>query len=137
MISQEEKDSLKEKQEKFVTVMDDDFNTADGLSVIFELVREVNPMAAEPEKTTKGFLQAVLDLFNNLIGVLGLLYEKKSEDAIPEEVKSLFEKRVKAREEKNYALADKLRDEISELGYVVEETRQGSKLIPKDRRKEK
>lgn len=136
-ISQEEKESLKERQEKFVTVMDDDFNTADGLSVIFELVREVNPMAAEPEKTTKGFLQAVLDLFNNLIGVLGLLYERKSEDTIPEEVKSLFEKRVKAREEKNYALADKLRDEISELGYVVEETRQGSKLIPKDRRKEK
>lgn len=137
VISQEEKDSLKEKQEKFVTVMDDDFNTADGLSVIFELVREVNPMAAEPEKTTKGFLQSVLDLFNNLIGVLGLLYERKSEDTIPEEVKSLFEKRVKAREEKNYALADKLRDEISGLGYVVEETRQGSKLIPKDRRKEK
>lgn len=136
-ISQEEKESLKERQEKFVTVMDDDFNTADGLSVIFELVREVNPMVTEPEKTTKGFLQAVLDLFNNLIGVLGLLYEKKSEEAIPEEVKSLFEKRVKAREEKNYALADKLRDEISELGYVVEETRQGSKLIPKDRRKEK
>lgn len=136
-ISQDEKESLKEKQEKFVKVMDDDFNTADGLSVIFELVREVNPMVTEPEKTTKGFLKAVLDLFNNLIGVLGLLYEKKSEETIPEEVKSLFEKRVKAREEKNYALADKLRDEISELGYVVEETRQGSKLIPKDRRKEK
>lgn len=136
-ISQEEKDSLKKRQEKFVKVMDDDFNTADGLSVIFELVREVNPMLTEPEKTTKGFLQAVLDLFNNLIGVLGLLYEKEREEVIPEEVKSLFEKRVKAREEKNYPLADKLRDEISELGYVVEETRQGSKLIPKDRRKEK
>ncbi|MBP0973501.1 MAG: cysteine--tRNA ligase [Oscillospiraceae bacterium] len=110
----------------FITALEDDLNTADGLTAVFELVRELNIMAADAN-TSKEQLEAGLAVFNELTGVLGLLYERK-EDAIPQEVLDLVEQRAAARKAKDFAEADRLRDEIAKLGYSVRETRQGVEI---------
>ena len=114
---------VKSAREEFIRVMDDDFNTADGISAVFELVRKINVAAADPE-VTKGTMQAYSDEFNALTGVLGLLYKK--DDEIPAEITELIEQRKAARKAKDFALADQIREKIKDLGYVVEETRQGT-----------
>jgi cysteinyl-tRNA synthetase len=70
-------------------------------------------------------------LFGELTGVLGLLYARKDEDAIPDEVLALVEERKAARKEKNFAKADELRAQIEALGYDVKETRQGTQITKK------
>jgi cysteinyl-tRNA synthetase len=87
-------------------------------------------MSANPD-TPKEQLQEGAKLFDTLTGILGIVYNRKEEDAIPQEVLDLVEQRKSARKDKNFALADQLRDQISELGYVVEETRQGTKISKK------
>ena len=116
---------VKEAQEQFIRVMDDDFNTADGISTIFELVRKINT-AVSAGNATKGTLKAYNDEFTALTNVLGLLYNKNDEEQIPAEITELIEKRKEARKAKDFALADSIRDQIKELGWVVEETRQGT-----------
>jgi cysteinyl-tRNA synthetase len=109
---------------RFIEVMDDDLNTADALAVIFELTREINKIMQIPE-STKADITALYALFKELTGVLGLLYVSR-EDEIPAEILTLAEKRKEARKEKNFTLADKIRDEIMSLGYTIEESRQGT-----------
>lgn len=127
-VRKEIKDVLEEKKQKFIDALSDDLNTADALSAIFELTREVNTYLKDG--FTKQEAEASLKVFEELTGVLGLLYNEKSEE-IPDEVKELVNKRSEARKAKDFALADKIRDEISSLGYVVEETRQGTKVFKK------
>ncbi len=110
----------------FIAALEDDLNTADGLTAVFELVRELNIMAADAS-VSKEQLEAGLAVFNELIGVLGLLYERK-EDAVPQEVLDLVEQRAAARKAKDFAEADRLRDEIAKLGWSVRETRQGVEI---------
>ena len=117
---------VREAQEQFIRVMDDDFNTADGISTIFELVRKVNT-AISAGNATKGTLQAYSDEFTALTNVLGLLYNNNNtEEEIPAEVTELIEKRKAARKAKDFALADSIRDQIAAMGWTVEETRQGT-----------
>ncbi|MBE6888507.1 MAG: cysteine--tRNA ligase [Ruminococcaceae bacterium] len=115
---------VKAAREQFIKVMDDDFNTADGISVIFELVRKINTAIAS-ENATKGDLNAYRDEFSALTNVLGLLYNNKDEE-IPAEITELIEQRKAARKAKDFALADSIRDKITAMGYIVEETRQGT-----------
>ena len=110
----------------FIAALEDDLNTADGLTAVFELVRELNIMASDAA-VSKEQLEAGLAVFNELTGVLGLLYERK-EDAVPQEVLDLVEQRAAARKAKDFAEADRLRDEIAKLGYAVRETRQGVEI---------
>lgn len=110
----------------FIQSLSDDLNTADALTAVFELVRELNIMASD-SNTPKEQLQKGSDLFEELISVLGLLYERK-EDAIPQEVLDLVAQRADARKAKDFAEADRLRDEIRKLGYAVKETRQGVEI---------
>lgn len=116
---------VKVAREAFITAMDDDFNTADGISAVFELVRKINSAVSDPE-VTKGTVKAYADEFNTLTGVLGLLYNNSGEDELPAEVTELIEQRKAARKAKDFALADRLRDKITAMGYIVEETRQGT-----------
>jgi cysteinyl-tRNA synthetase len=109
--------------------MDDDLNTADAITAVFELVRELNSMA-NSAAASKQQLKAGLDLFNELTGVLGILYSEEEGGDIPQEVLDLVEKRKEARKAKDFALADKLRDDIAALGYTVKETRQGTEILP-------
>ncbi len=110
----------------FVAALEDDLNTADAITAVFELVRELNKLAADAN-TSKEQLEAGSAVFEELIGVLGLLYERK-EDAVPQEVLDLVEKRAEARKAKDFAAADAIRDQIAALGYSVRETRQGVEI---------
>ena len=112
---------------KYEAAMDDDLNTADGMTAIFELVRDLNRMSADAA-TSKEQLEAGAKLFDELIGVMGLLYNRKKTDEIPAEVTELVEQRKAARKAKDFAEADRLRDAIAALGYAVRETRQGTEI---------
>lgn len=110
----------------FVEALEDDLNTADALTAVFELVRELNIMAANAD-TSKEQLEAGAAVFAELTEVLGLLYERK-EEAVPDEILALVEQRAAARKAKDFAGADRLRDQITALGWSVRETRQGVEI---------
>lgn len=129
--TEEQKNAILARKEQFIRVMDDDFNTADGISAIFELIRDVNPLISGDSLASKQHLLFAKEIFDQLTGVLGLLYESKKEGEVPAEVMALVEQRAAARKAKDFALADSLRDQINEMGYLIEETRQGTKLTKK------
>lgn len=111
-------------KEKFCTAMDDDLNTPDALAAIFDLVKEINILSARADKAS---LEAAAAAFNEITGVLGLLYERKK-DEIPPEVKVLVEQRTAAKKAKNWAVADALRARLTEMGWAVKDTAQGPQL---------
>lgn len=117
-------ESVKTARENFIKAMDDDLNTADGIAAVFELVRTINTALADNE-ITKGDISVYLDEFTGLTNVLGLLYNSNDEE-IPADILDLIEQRKTARKAKDFALADKIRDDITARGYIVEETRQGT-----------
>ncbi len=126
-ITAQAQDLFESRKNQFETAMDDDLNTADGLTAIFELVRDLNIMISDGS-TPKEQLEKGAELFDSLTGVLGILYNRKQAEEIPQDVLDLVEKRKQARKEKNFALADELRDKIASLGYTVKETRQGTEI---------
>ena len=115
---------LAEKKQAFITAMDDDLNTADAVAVIFDLVREINTFISAPH--AKSALEAAAELFDALTGVLGILYNRKKE-SLEEEVEQLIAARQAARKERNWAEADRIRDELKAMGIVLEDTPQGVK----------
>jgi len=119
-------ESLPSYRERFIEAMDDDFNTADAISVIFELARECNSTAAGAAPS-KDFARASLEVFVELTDVLGLLYADTGGGSLDEEVESLIQARQEARKAKNWAEADSIRDRLGEMGIVLEDTPQGVK----------
>ena len=117
-------EDVKTARESFIKAMDDDFNTADAIAAVFELVRKINAALASSD-ATKGDVKAYSDEFTALTNVLGLLYNNKDEE-IPAEITELIEQRKAARKAKDFALADSIRDKITSMGYIVEETRPGT-----------
>lgn len=112
---------------EFIEVMDDDLNTADGLSKLFELVSVINVQGKDQSKEA---LEYAAKIFDELCEVLGILYNR-NKDEIPQQVKDLVEERTAVRKEKNWARADQIRDELSALGYEVKDTPQGPQIIKK------
>ncbi len=119
------------RRAQFVEAMEDDLNTADAIAALFDLVKDINTLANGEEPVNKGQMALMRDLFDELSGVLGLCYNRKKEEEIPTQVLALVEERSAARKAKDFAKADALRDQIAALGYVVEETRQGTKISKK------
>ena len=119
-------DSLTRYRERFIEALDDDFNTADAVSVIFELVRESNSLASVSEPS-KAFAQAALKIFDELTGVLGLIYGDADDSSLDKDVEALIEARQAARKAKNWTEADNIRDRLGEMGIVLEDTPQGIK----------
>lgn len=109
---------------KFNTAMDDDLNTPDALAAVFELVKDINTLGADASVDA---LKAAAATFDELTGVLGLLYNRKT-DEIPAEVMDLVNQRAEAKKAKDWPTADALRAKITEMGYVVEDTPQGPKV---------
>ncbi len=109
---------------KFNTAMDDDLNTPDALAAVFELVKDINTLGADASGDA---LKAAAATFDELTGVLGLLYNRKT-DEIPAEVMDLVNQRAEAKKAKDWPTADALRAKITEMGYVVEDTPQGPKV---------
>ncbi|MEG2596897.1 MAG: cysteine--tRNA ligase [Oscillospiraceae bacterium] len=115
-------------KKRFIDAMEDDLNTADALSVLFELAREINTTLKQTPLPKEKLLFAE-SLYLEMANVLGILYQKEDEIEIPKEVLSLIEQRKEARKAKDFSKADEIRDQIAALGYLVEETRQGTKVI--------
>ena len=118
--------SLDPYREKFIAAMDDDFNTADAVSAMFELVRDVNT-ATGKDGCSKALARACLDRLLELDSVLGLLYKQEEKDDLAEWVEDLIRRRQEARKVKNWAEADRIRDELKEKGILLEDTKQGVK----------
>ena len=116
--------TLPRYRERFIEAMDDDFNTADAVSVIFELVRESNSVAAEPEPS-KEFAFATLKMLGELVDVLGLIYGEEEEERPDAEVEALIAARQDARASKNWAEADAIRDKLTAMGITLKDTPQG------------
>lgn len=107
---------------QFVEAMDDDLNTADGLAALFEMVRDINTFTAEP--CPRVAIERAIAKFDELCGVLGILYNCKTND-VDADVEALIAQRQQARADKNFALADQLRDKLTEMGIVLKDTTQG------------
>ena len=113
-------------RQKFDDAMDDDLNTADAISVIFELVRAIN--IAVEKNPTKALATVCLDMLHEFTDVLGLLYNKKEEDdSLDSKVEAMIEARQAARKAKNFAEADRIRDELKAMGITLMDTPQGVK----------
>ncbi len=124
--SQEEENAavLAALTEKYEAAMDDDFNTADAISALFEMVKLANSTASE--ESSLAYVDLLLEKIDMLCQVMGILTERKKE-ALDQEVEDLIAKRQAARKERNFALADEIRGKLLEMGIVLEDTREGVK----------
>ena len=108
---------------KFEEAMEDDFNTADAVSAIFELVKLANTTVKE---SSSDYAAKLLEIMETLCGVLGI-ETKQEEEILDEEIERLIEERQQARKEKDFARADEIRDELLEKGIILKDTREGVK----------
>ena len=113
-------------RQAFIEAMDDDLNTADGISAIFELVTSIN--TAVKDGATKGFAKASLDTLMEFADVVGLL-QTKDDDGIDPEIQKLVDERQEARKARNFARADEIRDILKEKGITLKDTPQGVQII--------
>ena len=120
------KEAVKTAEESFVAHMDDDLNTADAITDVFNLVSEANRALAADDASAEA-LKLAQDKIVELTGVLGVTLDEAKEE-VPAEVMELAEKRAQAKKEKNFAEADRLRDEITALGYSIKDTPKGPQL---------
>ena len=107
----------------FIAKMDDDLNTADALSVIFDLVREINTSINDDFSSAKA--KAALNMLTELTGVLGLLKRRTNDTSIDSEIEELIAQRQAARKNKNWAEADRIRDLLKSKGIILEDTKDG------------
>ena len=112
-------------RDKFIEAMDDDFNTADAIGALFEMVRKINTMTAE--HPTKALAIACHDRLMELADILGILSAKAEEENLDEKVEAMIQARQEARKAKNFAEADRIRDELKAMNIILEDTPQGVK----------
>ncbi|MDD6479202.1 MAG: cysteine--tRNA ligase [Oscillospiraceae bacterium] len=115
---------IEKRKNEFIDAMEDDLNTADAIGVFFNLVRDINTTVAAGAK--KDTLNAMAEIFDEFAFVLGLVYNRKSED-LDAEVEALIEERTAARKAKDFKTADAIRDKLKEMGITLEDTPQGVK----------
>lgn len=111
------------RKEQFINSMDDDLNTADGIAAVFDLVSDINTKIINKD-VSKNVCQKAADMFDELTGVLGLVYNRKSND-INDDIEKLIEERQQARANKDWATADRIRDELKAQGITLKDTPQG------------
>lgn len=116
---------MESRKQQFIEAMDDDLNTADGLAAVFELVRDINVSVLQ--SGSKALITDAIKLFDELTDVLGIVYPHEQADDLDAEVEKMIEARQAARKAKNWAEADRIRDELKDKGIVLEDTPQGVK----------
>lgn len=117
-------EAMKGLTAKYEAAMEDDFNTADAISALFEMVKLANTSAGE--ESSKTFVTAVREELDSLCQVLGIITEKK-EEALDSRIEEMIAARQQARKDKNFALADEIRGKLLEMGIILEDTREGVK----------
>ena len=123
----EEKENLNQTAQfvkDFESAMEDDFNTADAIAAVFDLVKFANTTA--DAQGSREYAKSLYELLVRLTDVLGLIVEKK-EEILDTEIEALIAERQAARKEKNFARADEIRDELAAKGIVLLDTREGVK----------
>lgn len=119
--------SLDKHREKFIEVMDDDLNTADGIAAIFELVSEIN--LDVKDGASKSFAKEALRRIKELTDVLGLFGGEDEEEGLGDDIQALIDERQAARKAKNWARADEIRDQLAAMGITLKDTPQGVQVI--------
>ena len=114
--------NINKYKEKYIEKMDDDFNTADAITAIFDLIKDININVTID--SSKELITACLNLIRELGSPLGIL-QKSTKVSLDDEIQNLVDERQQARKDKNWALADKIRDELKDRGIVLEDTPQG------------
>lgn len=126
-LSEEEQayfDATEEYVKKFEAAMDDDANTADAVSAVFELVKYINTNASS--ENSHMYLELLYDRLNTLCDVLGIILEQE-EELLDADIEALIQERTEAKKAKNFARADEIRDELKNRGIILEDTREGVK----------
>lgn len=118
--------TLNQYKQNFISAMDDDLNTADAIAALFDMAREINSSVDASSKWSVTFLDIALNLFKELGNVLGIL-QKTQDRTLDNKIEELISKRQQARKEKNWVVADQIRDELKERGIMLEDTPQGVK----------
>lgn len=122
--------SFAAREQQFIDAMDDDMNTADAIAALFDLVRDLNTLTSGVNSGTaipsKKILKQGMELFDRLTQVLGLVYNRKNDD-MDAQVEELIQARQEARKAKDFAKADAIRDQLKEMGIILEDTKQGIK----------
>ncbi len=114
---------LSERRKQFIDAMDDDLNTADGISALFDLTKDINTKILD-KSVSEAVCEFAAKLFDELSNVLGLLYNRKEND-LDSEIEALIEERQEARKNKDWATADRIRDELKARGIILKDTPQG------------
>lgn len=117
---------IDKRKAEFVDAMEDDLNTADAIGVLFELIRDLNTNVND-KTVSKAVAEYAISAFDELTGVLGLVYSRKQKGSLDDAIEALIEQRNAARKAKNWAEADRIRDELKAQGIVLEDTAQGVK----------
>ena len=123
--AEEIKKTIESRREQFIKAMDDDLNTADAISAVFELVKDINTTVIT-DAPAKELVELATTVFDELTGVLGLVYNRKT-GSLDDEIEKLIEARTQARKDRNWAEADRIRDELKAQGIILEDTPQGVK----------
>ena len=117
---------IDKRKAEFVDAMEDDLNTADAIGVLFELIRDLNTNVND-KTVSKVVAEYAISAFDELTDVLGLVYNRDKKGSLDDEIEALIEQRNAARKAKNWAEADRIRDELKAQGIVLEDTAQGVK----------
>ena len=112
-------------KQAFINDMDDDLNTADAMSEIYNIIREINPLVTGAGASTE-LVSKAYDIYNELVTLMGFSANESHDEALIKEIEELIEKRAEAKKAKNYAEADRIREYLAGKGVTLKDTKQGT-----------